>query len=222
MSLTGEKRPRPSLRHCSLAVVIVCSGVWLGSTEALAQNGSSALPEITQHASAWSLQGAGCEKTPYLVVGMADLNSLRFASVPMAGGDAGHPSAGDSITPAADSITSDVGPAASVDRADRPARRPLVMSSLSDLRAQPLSSHEINQPVPHFADADAYSLLVGKSASQSFLYGDQPDVLGPEQRLAQSEVPSHEVEPPVPSPLIQFQVGSWNIPIMLSSAFVSR
>jgi hypothetical protein len=71
MLSNGGKFGSSWLRRCSLAIIIG-SGVWCRSANALAQDAHPTGLRITAHLTSRSPEGPGFEKAPYLVVGMVD------------------------------------------------------------------------------------------------------------------------------------------------------
>ena len=119
-------------------------------------------------------------------------------------------------------ITLDVGPASSAKRVDKIEPSLMVLASLTDLPVDPTNSRRTIAGSPHFAGPEVSNLLDPGSAGESFLYENpENDYVAPEQRLAESEYSTDEIEQ-APGPLLQFEVGVWTIPVMLSGAAVSR
>jgi hypothetical protein len=218
MSSKGEIRHTPSFGRRIVAITIFCTIVGWASANALAQD---ALPtelgntKRSTSSTSSSLKELGSEETPYLVIGLPDRwDTSRFGSFPMAGDDATDSSAGDTLT-------QHVGLASSVNRADNTYSSALVLSSLTNFQAKAARRRQIVQKSPQPARPEIYSLLDDGSAAEWFLYGHSANYLPPKEWLADSESPTHEIGQ-APSPLLQFELGAWNFPVMLSNAEVAR
>ena len=61
-----------SLRQWVPTIIILCMSVWSAPAETLAQQAAPAALDMTEHSTLWSLEDARSNKTPYLVLGMAD------------------------------------------------------------------------------------------------------------------------------------------------------
>jgi hypothetical protein len=100
--------------------------VWSGPAETLAQQAVPAALDMTEHSTLWSLEGAGSNKTPYLVLGMADRGDTPSYDLLWTAGNK-------ATTPSAENtITRQGGLAASVNRSEKVEPDPLVLSSLLD------------------------------------------------------------------------------------------
>lgn len=211
----GEMLSTPSLRRYILAIIVSCTSVWWASAVALAQDAPPTGLSITGHLTSSSLERPGAEKTPYLVIGMADRwDPPAYGSSPIAGDEATDSSGGDTLTRR-------LGPASSMNRPDKIESGRLVLSSLTNLQAEPASPRQTIQRLPNLADANVYSLLDDGSAPESFLYGYPPNYLPSTERITDNESPTDEIGQ-APSPLLQLGFGGWSLPVMLSNAAVSR
>jgi hypothetical protein len=189
---------------------------------------SYAALKMAAHSTSWSLEKPGSNKAPYLVIGMADRWDIPpYGSFPIAGHEATNPFAGNTIT-------RQVGPAASANRTEKIESGPLLLSSLLDptarvrgltnFRAEPTSPRQTNQRSPALVGAGVYSLLDDRSAPGSFLYGYQANYLPSRQWLADNESVTHKVGQ-APRPLLRHEFGGWRLPVLLfllSSTAVSR
>jgi len=215
MSSKGEGFRGRTFRQCGLAVAILGVSVWCGSGAARAQDLAAAGPGISEHVTQSLLEQPRSEKTPYLVIGMAERSNLApYDSLPMAGSEP-------TREPGTDAMMPQVGSGSSTNRNDKGESEPMVLSSLSDIRAEPAIPHGTIQSLPHPGNTDVFSLLVGRSVSEAFLYSSPTNYLAPEQALAEREFPTVEAEQ-APSPLLQLGFGAWTFPVMLSGAGVSR
>ena len=220
MSSKDELALRPSLRRCSLAIIILSTSGWWVCTNALAQEVRPAGSQTTALSATWSLEKPVSNDVPHLVIGMLQPgDALSYSSLRLPQGNAATPSPKNSL----------LAPAAN--RNEKDSSAPLVLSSLStpapevrnlaNLRSQPASAPQAAQRPAGSAGANAYSLLNDRSAYESFLNGQQANYLANQPRLAGNESFTHPAEPG-PGPLLQLELGSWNLPVKLSSNAVSR
>ncbi len=130
------------------------------------------------------------------------------------------------------SISRPGGPVTSVNRAEKGESGPLLLSSLfaptagaggpTDFPAEGTIRRQTIQSSPHQAGPKVYSLLLDDGpALGAFLYGYRLNYLPPKQWLVHNESFTNEVEE-APRPLLQFELGGWRFPVMLSGAAVSR
>jgi hypothetical protein len=175
-----------------LAIIILCTSAWWTSADALAQEAAPASLKMIAQSTLWSLEGLGSNTAPHLVIGMAD------------GGDTSLWLARDEATnPSARNETwRTVGPAASVNTAERGESGPLVLSSFfeptagvrgfPDLRAEATIERHIIQNSPDQASANVYSLLDDGPAPGPSLYGYRMKYSLSRQWLADNESFTHE------------------------------
>jgi hypothetical protein len=182
-----------SLRRWILAIMILYMSVWSAPAETLAQQSDPVMLDMTEHSTLWSLEGAASNKTPYLVLGMADRGDTQSGLLGIPGDEATNRSA-------ENTITRQGGLAASVNRTEKVRSDPLVLSSLLDSNA---------------GLAVLTNVRAKPVAPGSFLYAYQSNYLLPEQRLANSESYAHKVVQ-VPRPLFELEFGGWRLPVMLS------
>jgi hypothetical protein len=78
MSAIDKILRKLALRQWVLTIIILCMSVWSAPAETLAQQAAPAALDVTEHSTLWSLEGAGSNKTPYLVLGMADRGDTPF------------------------------------------------------------------------------------------------------------------------------------------------
>jgi len=183
-----------SLRQWVPTIIILCVSVWSAPAATLAQQAAPAAVGMTEHSNLWSLEDAGSNKTPYLVLGMADRGDTpSYDLLGTAGNKAATPSA-------ENTITRQGGLAASVRRTEKVGPDPLVLSSLLG---------------PNAGLAVLTNVRAKPLASGSFLYGYQSNYLSPEQSLANSESYTHKVVQ-APRPFFELEFGGWRLPVMLS------
>jgi hypothetical protein len=120
MSAIDKILRKLALRQWVLTIIILCMSVWSAPAETLAQQAAPAALDVTEHSTLWSLEGAGSNKTPYLVLGMADRGDTPFYGL--------QPSAENAIRRPS-------GIAASANRADQIEPDFLVSSRLPDSNA---------------------------------------------------------------------------------------
>jgi len=170
--------------------------VWSAPAETLAQQAVPAALDMTEHPTLWSLEGAGSNKTPYLVLGMADRGDTPSYDLLWTAGKK-------ATTPSAENtITRQGGLAASVNRTEKVGSDPLVLSSLLDSNA---------------GLAVLRNVRAKPMAPGSFLYGYQSNYFSAEQRLENNESYTHEVVQE-PRPFFELEFGGWRLPVMLSGA----
>jgi hypothetical protein len=224
ISWKGELVYGPSLRRCTLlTVIILCAVVWWASADAVAQEAPPTGLSIAAPTTLWSRESLRSDQAPYLVIGMADRGGTT-GSFWLARDKGTNPSAGNTIT-------RQVGPAASANRTEKAESGPLVLSSLveptvgfqgyTDFRAEPTSPRVPNQGPPNPADAKVYSLLDDRLPAGFFVYGSRANYLPSIPWLADNESLAHEVGP-ASSPLFQLELGGWQLPVVLSDAAVAR
>ena len=187
---------KPSLRRWVPTIIILCMSVWSAPAETLAQQAVPAALDMTEHSTLWSLEGAGSNKTPYLVLGMADRGDTPSYDLLWTAGKK-------ATTPSAENtITRQGGLAASVNRTEKVGSDPLVLSSLLDSNA---------------GLAVLRNVRAKPMAPGSFLYGYQSNYFSAEQRLENNESYTHEVVQE-PRPFFELEFGGWRLPVMLSGA----
>jgi hypothetical protein len=165
--------------------------VWWAPTETLAQRAAPAALNMTGQSTLWSLEGVGSNKTPYLVLGMADRGDTPSYDLLWTDGNK-------ATTPSPENtITRQGGLAASVRRTEKVGSDPLVLSSLLDS----------NAGLAVLTNVRAKPIALG-----SFRY-----YLSPEQRLANDESYTHKVVH-APRPFFELEFGGWRLPVMLSGA----
>ncbi len=209
-----------------LAITILCTSVWWASVDTLAQEAVPAALNMTAHSTLWSLEGPGSKTAPYLVIGMAERGEPpSYGLLRLPRDEAANPSPRDTISRPG-------GPVTSVNRAEKGESGPLLLSSLfaptagaggpTDFPAEGTIRRQTIQSSPHQAGPKVYSLLLDDGpALGAFLYGYRLNYLPPKQWLVHNESFTNEVEE-APRPLLQFELGGWRFPVMLSGAAVSR
>lgn len=184
-----------SLLQLVLTIGILCMSVWSTPADILAQQATPGASDITQHSTLWSSEGAGTDKTPYLMLGMADRRNTPFYGLGVVENEPANPAE-------KNTITRQSGLAAAVNRTEKVRSDPLVLSSLFDSNAE-------------------LGVLINVSAKPveptPFLYTYPPSYLAPEQRLANIESPTHEIVQP-PRPFFELELGGWRLPVMLSGS----
>jgi hypothetical protein len=184
-----------SLRQWVMTIIILGMSVWSAPAETLAQQAASAALDMTEHLTLGTPEGAGSDKAPYLVLGMADRGDTPFYGLGIAGNEATNPSA-------ENTITRQRGLAAGANRTEKVGSDPLVLSRLFDSNAGLAVLTKISaKPV----------------APGSFIYAHQPNYLAPEQRLANNESSTHD-SMQVPRPFFELEFGNWRLPVELSGA----
>jgi hypothetical protein len=212
MSSKGEIVRKAAIRASILAAIVFTTGWWT-SAAALAQEVLPIAQDIAGSASS-SFDGAASERTPYLVIGMADRSETTLhSSFPVADQAATDLSATDTITP-----QDEMAPAAN--RTDEAASEPMVLASLTDLRPQPPSARQTVKGSHRLASSTGYSLLNDTLPAESFLYGEPANILSQTQWLADNEAPTHELdaESAGSSPLLELGFGDWSLAVTLSGA----
>jgi hypothetical protein len=187
---------KPSLRRWVPTIIILCLSVWSAPAEILAQQAAPASLDMTEQSTLWSLEGPGSNKTPYLLLGMADREDTPSYDLLWTAGNK-------ATTPSAENtITRQVGLVASANRTEKVRFDPLVLSSLLDSNAGPAVLTNVRaKPI----------------AQGSFRYGYQSNYLSPEQRLVNDESYTHKVVH-APRPFFELEFGGWRLPVMLSGA----
>ncbi len=233
MSSKGQVVYGSSLRGWTLTIIL-CAVVWWASAagtsrnltpvfwpDALAQEAVPATLKITAPSTLWSLEQPGSNTTPHLVIGMTDRrDTLPYGSFESAGDEATNRSVGNTVT-------RQVGPAASANRSERIEADPLVLSSLLDptggirgstnFREEPTNPRQTSQISPDLAATEVYTLLDDRSAPGSFLYKYQANYFPSKQWIADDESFTNEVAP-APRPLLQLEFGGWRLPVALSGS----
>ena len=184
-----------SLRQWALTIVILCMSAWSAPAETLAQQATSAALDMTEPSTLWSFDGARSNKTPYLVLGMADRGDTPFYGLGTAGSEATNPPAENALARRDNSATS-------LNRADKVGADALIFSSLFD---------------SNLGRGVLANLTAKPAAPGSFIYAYQPNYLAPEQRLANEESSVHAIVQP-PRPFFELEFGSWRLPVKLSEA----
>jgi hypothetical protein len=216
LSSKGEIVRKAARRGSILATIVFTSVGWT-SAAALAQE-VLPVPSDTTGSASSSFDGAASEQTPYLVIGMADRSETTLHnSFPVADPAATDFSGTDTMTP-----EDETAPAA--DRSAEAASDPIVLASLTDLRAQSPSARQTIEGSHHLAPSKAYSLLNDSISPESFLYGQRPDILSETEWLADNEAPTREVAEGSAgsSPLAELGFGDWSLAVTLSGAAVSQ
>jgi hypothetical protein len=198
MSAKGEASS--TLRRCTLAVIIACSGVWWTSTGALAQEGL----------------GSGTE--PHLVTAMITPEDTQLYD------------SQDAVTQQAPTASNDgsckaASPAAYASCAKSTKTGTPLMASASNesagqvertgSRAKPMFNDV--ETSTDLARAKGYTLLSNSIATETFRY-EYPKkqfMIDPSSAAAASA--PHEFAQ-APRPLFQVAVGHWHLPVMLSTA----
>jgi hypothetical protein len=218
MSSKGEIVRKAAIRGSILATIVYASVGWT-SAAAFAQAVVPVASGDTGSASS-SFYGTASEseRTPYLVIGMADRSETTLHnSFPVADRAATDLSATDTIT-----LQDEMAPAAN--RTDEAASEPIVLASLTDLRPQSPSARETVEGSHRLASSTGYSLLNDTLSPESFLYGQRPDILSETEWLADNEAPTHEVdaESAGSSPLLELGFGDWSLGVRLYGAGVTQ
>jgi hypothetical protein len=217
---------RTLTRRYLFSMLVLCLTVSSIAAIAHAQGLPPTGVKTTAHSTFWSLEGSGSNAAPapYLVIGMADRGDTRsYGTFGIPEDEATNPSA-------RDTITREIGPAPSANRTETIESGPLKLSSLLEptsevrgltkFRPQQTSRGTVQRP-PGQTGTSAYSLLDDTSVPGSFLYGYQPNYLPSKEWSADNELFTHDAGQ-APRPLMQLGFGDWRLPVMLSSATVSR
>lgn len=174
-------------------IAILCMSVWSMPAETLAQQTASGALDMTQHSTLWSFEGAGADKTPYLVLGMADRENSPFYGLGVVENESANPAEKNTIM-RQDGLA--------VNRTAKVRSDPLVLSSLFDSSA-------------------GLGVLINVSAKpveqRPFLFTYPPNYLAPEQRLANIESSTHGIVQ-TPRPFFELELGGWRLPVMLSGS----
>lgn len=210
MSSQTEVAFSSSLRRCSVAIILSTS-IWWACANAFAQQAAPAPSQPTVQASPWSLEGYGSNTAPHLVMSMLepeDTPSSGFFRFPRY----------EAALPAPRSALSlPAGPAVSLAPREKGASAPVLLSSLlplspaagargvTDFGVIPGARQAIQRSTKLTA-ARSYSLLGGRSETESFLYQYQANYSPPHQGLVGSLSITHRVEQ---NPLFHFDFGSW-------------
>jgi hypothetical protein len=185
-----------SLRQLVPTIIILCVSIWSAPAATLAQQAAPAALDMTEHSTLWSLEDARSNKTPYLVLGMADRGDTP--SYHLLGTD-GNKAATPSVE---NTIRRQGGLAAGANRTEKVGSDPLVLSRLFDSNAGLTVLTKISaKPV----------------APGSFIYARQPNYLAPEQRLANNESSRHDTVH-ASRPFFELEFGNWRLPVELSGA----
>lgn len=195
MPATDKMLYKLSLRQWIPTIIILCMSVCWAPAETLAQQAAPAALDMTEHPTLWSLERTGSNKTPYLVLGMADRGDTPFYGLGIVGNEATNPVAENTIMRPG-------GLAAPVNRTAKVRSDRLVLSSLFDS----------NAGLGVFINANAKPI-----EQRPFLYSYPPNYLAPEQRLANIESSSHDIVL-APRPFFELELGGWRLPVMLSGA----
>ena len=195
MSATDKILYKLSLRQWIPTIIILCMSVWWAPAKTLAQQAAPAALDMTEHPTLWSLERTRSNKTPYLVLGMADRGDTPFYGLGIVGNEATNPMAENTIMRRSSL-------AASVNRTAKVRSDPLVLSSLFDS----------NAGLGVFINANAKPI-----EQRPFLYSYPPNYLAPEQRLANIESSTHDIVQ-APRPFFELELGDWRLPVMLSGA----
>ena len=215
MPSKGKHHHTSWVRRGSVAIIVLCTSVWWASAGALAQDALAPGLGITENLNSSSLEKPGSEDTPYLVIGMADRSdNALVGSLPMARDEATNSSA-------TDTIARQVDPAPSMNRAANIDSNPIVLLRLSNLQMEPINPNQTIQRSRRLASPEVYSVLDDAPGSGSFLYGYRASYLLQTEWFVDDGAHTHEIEL-APSPLLQFKLGRWTFPVMLSSAAVLR
>jgi len=213
MSSKGEIVRKAAFRWSILATIVITSAGWT-SAAAFAQETLPVAPGMSERGDS-SFDATASEQTPYLVIGMADRSEGTLNnSFPVADHAATDLSATDTIPPQDEMV-----PAAN--RTADADSEPIVLASLTDLRAQSPSARRTIEGSRRLAPPTAYSLLNDTLPPESFLYGQRPDILSETEWLADNEAPTHEVEEGS-SPLVELGFGDWSLAVTLSGAGVTQ
>jgi len=142
------------------------------------------------------------------------------------------PLAASAYSSASNPITRPFGAFSSVNSIEKEESGPIVLSKLfgpasgigirRDFHAERAIQDETLQSSPHHAEAKAYSLFHGRSASGFFLDGDRMKHFLTTQSLANQESSRHDEMEHTPLPLAQLKFRGWEIPIVLSDGASSR
>jgi hypothetical protein len=180
-----------SLRQWVPTIIILCVSVWLAPAATLAQQAAPAVSDMADHSSLWSLEDGKSNKTPYLVLGMADRE-----------GTASHDSFRNKAATASaeNTIVRQNRLAAYVRRTDKVGPDPLVLSSLLGP----------NAGLAAFTNVHAKPIESG-----SVSCGYHSNCCSPEHRLANSEFSAYKVVQ-APRPFFEVELGGWRLPVMLS------
>jgi hypothetical protein len=182
---------KPSLRRWVPTIIILCMSVWSAPAEILAQQAAPASLDMTEQSTLWSLEGPGSNKTPYLLLGMADRGDTPSYDLLWTAGNK-------ATTPSAENtITRQGGLTASVSRTEKVGSDPLVLSSLFD--------------------SNAGLAVLPNVRAQPIALGFFRYYLSPEQRLANDESYTDKVVH-APRPFFELEFGDWRLPVMLSGA----
>jgi hypothetical protein len=213
MSSNWEIVRKAAIRGSILATIVYASVGWT-SAAAFAQTVVPPASGTTESANS-SFDGAASEQTPYLVIGMADRSEMTVHnSFPLVDRAATDLSATDATAP-----QGEIAPKAN--RIGEAASDPMILASLTDLRAQSPSARQTIEDSRSPAAPKAYSLLNDTLWPESFLHGQRPDILIETERLVDNEAPTHEVETGS-SPLLELGFGDWSLAVTLSGAAVAQ
>ena len=183
-----------SLRQWVPTIIILCVSVWSAPAATLAQQAAPAASDMADHSSLWSLEDGKSNKTPYLVLGMADREGTPSHDL---FGTAGNKAA---TASAENTIVRQDRLAAYERRTDKVGPDPLVLSSLLGPNAGLVA----------FTNVHAKPIELG-----SFSCGYHSNCGSPEHRLANSEFSAYKVVQ-APRPLFEVELGGWRLPVMLS------
>jgi hypothetical protein len=224
MSSKGELFPTFSLGWCALRIIALCTIAWGASANALAQEAAPTVMEFTAPQISWSLEGAWTTNAPpHLVIGMLE---RRYTS---AYDSLQRPPPEDALNPLpTNAISGPIGSSISVNRTDKRASGPLVLSSLlsptaearglTKFRSQGAVLPEIQ--MSQSLDHKGYSLL-DDGSPESFLYGYEATYLPPKRWLADDESVSYEAGQ-TPRALTQLRIANWSLAVMLAAAAARR
>jgi hypothetical protein len=193
MSAKDRISPKLSFRQGALPIIILCMSVWAAPPETLAQQATSAALDMAEPSTPWSFDAAVSNKTPYLVLGMADRGDTPFYGLGTAGSEVRNP-------PAEDELARRNNPATSMNRTGKVGPDALMSSNLFD--------SNVGRGV--LANLGAKPTKPG-----SFTYPYQPNYLAPEQRLANEEPSTRAIVQP-PRPFFELEFGNWRLPVKLS------
>ncbi len=182
-----------SLRQGALPIIILCMSVWAAPPETLAQQATPAALDTAEPSTPWSFDAAVSNKTPYLVLGMADRGDTPFYGVGSAGSEATNP-------PAENALARRDNPATSMNRTGKVGADALMSSDLFD---------------PNIGREVLANLGAKPTEPGSFTYPYQPNYLVPEQRLANEESSTRAIVQP-PRPFFELEFGNWRLPVKLS------
>jgi hypothetical protein len=221
-----EKPGTFSNRQWLLAIIIICTSIWVTFGKALAQNASPDTLAITAHSTLSPLNEPNPgTKEPYLVIGMVDReNRPSYGSFDLDGQQAIDPAASNSITRQTE-------PAISSNTSKMIASGSLVLSSLSDpvpgfqnltnLGVGPASSRQSIQRSPDPERTKGDSFLEHRSDEWSFLAENRMQDVLSNQCLGNNESYALEAEQK-PLPLAQFKFGNSQLPVTLLTGAVSQ